>query len=941
MKLSDCSQACAIRRARFFAVAIVAMSACGFAVGLCGAQETPTTATQMFVGEKTDWHGFDRYDFFLDEETLAIKPADQKGDVNGQRRCIVVVPKMAVAGNPWSWRGCYWDHEPQTEIELLKRGFHIAYITANATLRPDKKWDAWYAFLEKHGLSKKPAFIGMSRGGEFAYTWATSHPDKVSCIYADNPGGNGQIFANLSELARNDVPVLQVCGSIDPILGRFGLPFENIYRQFGGRISMIIKEGAGHHPHSLRDPKPIADFITSSVQATTSAPPAFVGRNAVRTSFYSTGNSYREIATEQNRVTCRGPLFTECYERYSFDLEGVEGSIDIICPKAAAPGNPWVFRAGYADRDAVVDLALLGKGFHIVTGPVPYNADGPLLPHWNAVYEHFVTNGFSSKPVMEGTGGAAGEVYGWASENPDKVSCIYAENPVLRSRMVQSQPLQNLAPLAKAGVPIMHVCGSLDPWLKDNSHVAVDAYQKLGGKITLILKQDVGHYPLAPADPKPVVEFITSNTDNGLSRKPVTVGSIQGPVLMAGSAKVSITPEDAKQPVHDKVHARALVLELNGQRVAFVSVDLGIYTSEKLVAACKEKFGISHLVLSSSHTHSDPGRAHSAFYEEQILRAVESAVANMFPARISAGHRAFPQLGFNRLIVRDDGHARESWFSDDHYTSENPERIPFGPVDPEVGVIKIEDTNGQPRAIIMNYACHADVVCQNYAVSADYPGVACRKVEEAFGTNCNCLFVQGAAGNVESLIISSRRAGPDDPFQTDYTTIERVGELLAYETVKLANSLPPKASQETTLCYRNDALQFTGRFDKKAAFDIHISTIVINDDIVIATVPGEPFVQLQLDWKKKVSMAHPFVFGYTWYQGTWPNYIPDITSAARGGYGADQEGPTMMEVGSGEAIMNKHLENSLRLTGLMREEPGPVGFKAGMRWQIAPVPPKQ
>jgi hypothetical protein len=310
----------------------------------------------------------------------------------------------------------------------------------------------------------------------------------------------------------------------------------------------------------------------------------------------------------------------------------------------------------------------------------------------------------------------------------------------------------------------------------------------------------------------------------------------------------------------------------------------------------------------------------------------------MFPARISAGHRSFPQLGFNRLIVREDGHARESWFSDDHYTSENPERIPFGPVDPEVGVIKIEDLEGQPRAILMNYACHADVVCQNYAISADYPGVATRKVEEAFGTNLNCLFVQGAAGNIESLIISSRRTGPDDSFQTDYSTIERVGGLLAYETVKLAKALKPATNDKTTIKRMDDSLKFTGRFDKNANFDIHISTILINDDIVIATVPGEPFIQLQLDWKKKVDAAHPFLFGYTWYQGTWPNYMPDIKSAALGGYGADQNGPRMIEVGSAEAIMNKHLENAFRLSGLMRPEPGPVGFTPGSRWLVTPVP---
>ena len=214
------------------------------------------------------------------------------------------------------------------------------------------------------------------------------------------------------------------------------------------------------------------------------------------------------------------------------------------------------------------------------------------------------------------------------------------------------------------------------------------------------------------------------------------------------------------------------------------------------MAVCKERFGISHLVLSSSHTHSGPGRSYAAFFEERLIQVVEAAVNDMFPARISAGHRSFPQLGFNRLVVREDGHARESWFADDHYTSENPERIPFGPVDPEVGVIKIEDMQGQPRAIVMNYACHADVVCQNYAISADFPGAATRKVEEAFGNNLNCLFVQGAGGNIESLIISSRRTGPDDPFQTDYSTIERVGGLLAYETIKLARTLTPAGAKK-------------------------------------------------------------------------------------------------------------------------------------------------
>jgi hypothetical protein len=482
---------------------------------------TPAAAAPVFAGEKTSWHGFDRYDFVMNEETLAIAPfaaPKDEGDgvkdpEKGQRRCLVVVPKEAAPGNPWSWQGCYWNHQPQTEIELLKRGFCIAYVSANATLKPGKEWDAWYAFLIEHGLSPKPAFIGMSRGGEYSYMWATTHPDKVSCIYADNPGGNPEVLMRLGALATNDVPLLHVCGSIDPILGKFTLAMENIYQQFGGRISVMIKEGRGHHPHSLNDPKPIADFIEQSVRETKAAPPAFVGAKFMKTSYYSPINFYRNFPGEGTYITLRGPLFTECYDRYQIELLGVEAFTTIIAPMTSAPGNPWVFRADFVNRDAVVDQALLAKGFYIVTVAVPYNAEGPLPSQWNGVYKHLTDHGFSRKPVMEGDGGAAGEAYAWAIENPEKVSCIYAENPVMHSNVAKTQPLENLAPLANANVPLLHVCGGLDPWLISNTRVVEKRYRELGGKITVILKEGEGHYPLAPNDPKPVVDFITKATE--------------------------------------------------------------------------------------------------------------------------------------------------------------------------------------------------------------------------------------------------------------------------------------------------------------------------------------------------------------------------------------------------------------------------------------------
>jgi hypothetical protein len=129
-----------------------------------------------------------------------------------------------------------------------------------------------------------------------------------------------------------------------------------------------------------------------------------------------------------------------------------------------------------------------------------------------------------------------------------------------------------------------------------------------------------------------------------LSRRPVSAGIAAAGELRAGTAKISITPDDIKMPVHDPCYARSLVLDVGGERIGLVAVDLATYSNERLVAACRERFGLSHLMLSSSHTHSAPGRGNGDFFEERITRVLEAAVKDMAPSRISAGHRSVSPL---------------------------------------------------------------------------------------------------------------------------------------------------------------------------------------------------------------------------------------------------------------------------------------------------------
>ena len=463
-------------------------------------------------GDKTQWHGFDRFDFLMDAKTLKIVPTnalDEEGtgisrQIDGQLRGVVIVPKQLREGKPWSWRGRYFDHEPQVEIELLRRGFHVAFIQSDEM----KHWDAWFSFLtHEHDLSEKPGFVGMSGGGRNAFNWATRYPDRVSCIYADNPLITRESLMKLDELVRRDVPLLHICGSLDPLSVNHTFPIESIYQQLGGRISVMIKDGVGHHPHRLRDPTVIADFIADSLTSPPSAP-AFVGSDYAQSSFFGVVNQYLEFPAEDMHIALRGSLFSDTFVCYEFKPDCTSGNVHVIVPKMAAPGKPWVMRADPALRDAVIDLALLQKGFHIVRAPRPRDTAATQMQEWRAFYEHLVEHGFSKKPVMEGAGGAASEIYEWAIANPDKASCIYGENPILRHYSSRSQPIDSLTPLANAGVPILHVCGSDDPWLESQTRVAEQRYRELNGTMTVVIQSGQDHFPLAPRDIGPVVEFI-------------------------------------------------------------------------------------------------------------------------------------------------------------------------------------------------------------------------------------------------------------------------------------------------------------------------------------------------------------------------------------------------------------------------------------------------
>ncbi len=131
-------------------------------------------ALSTLTADAAQWNGFEQRDFVVDG-----------------RKCLLVLPNTPAPGKPWIWRMEFFGHEPQGDIALLGKGFHVAYMNVEnmygAPVALDHM-DKFHAHLTmQFGLASKTVLEGFSRGGLFAFNWAARNPDKVAAIYADAP----------------------------------------------------------------------------------------------------------------------------------------------------------------------------------------------------------------------------------------------------------------------------------------------------------------------------------------------------------------------------------------------------------------------------------------------------------------------------------------------------------------------------------------------------------------------------------------------------------------------------------------------------------------------------------------------------------------------------------------------------------------------------------
>lgn len=225
------------------------------------------------------------------------------------KKASVVRPKIKAYNPLMILKTEYRDAFPETEIEFLKRGCHVAFIENDNRWGTDADLDRKARFVkfvaEKYGLREKCVPVGMSCGGLIAIKFAAKFPHLVSCLYVDAPvvnymscpcgfgigertddEGFTEILTALNmssiselicyretpqdkipDLVRNNIPVVMVAGDSDTIVPytENGILLEKAYKEAGLPIDVFIKKGCNHHPHGLDKPEITVDCILNKI----------------------------------------------------------------------------------------------------------------------------------------------------------------------------------------------------------------------------------------------------------------------------------------------------------------------------------------------------------------------------------------------------------------------------------------------------------------------------------------------------------------------------------------------------------------------------------------------------------------------------------------------------------------------------------------------------
>lgn len=340
--------------------------------------------------------------------------------------------------------------------------------------------------------------------------------------------------------------------------------------------------------------------------------------------------------------------------------------------------------------------------------------------------------------------------------------------------------------------------------------------------------------------------------------------------LRAGVATCEITIHAPDDTIRDPLYAKALVLDDGTTRAAIVTMDTTAIGGRdisrgylpdvsddflpQLRGRVQAELDIpgGHVLVNASHTHPPgPLLCNDDQQLDRVFEIIRRAASDMTAVRMGAGSGREDRITINRGLQLRNG---QTWtIRHANPCPPDDEVVAVGPIDPEIGVLRIDRLDGRPLAVVYNFACHLLFGDARGAITANFPGVASKLIEQTLGHGTVALFLQGAAGDVVDVLFKDF-ARPRD--------IEPLGVMLGLSTLQAWRSI---ATADVTLGVLSETIALPRRTD----IPEQISQLQQEQEALLESLRGttlnfRSFLPLYL--QHKLHPEHPSDYSYRYLQ---------------------------------------------------------------------------
>ena len=404
----------------------------------------------------------------------------------------------------------------------------------------------------------------------------------------------------------------------------------------------------------------------------------------------------------------------------------------------------------------------------------------------------------------------------------------------------------------------------------------------------------------------------------------VIKGFSQNSVFRAGVAKIDITPVEnlymggydescrtgPSDGVYGKIYIRALMFDDNINRIVFIEADIVLLPPEDYSLIRKmisKETGIPYenILLGCVHNHAAPypdERNKNSDWSKQLnnkfITAVKNAIADLEPVKIG-GAAGRSNIAMNRrkiledtisYLTFDENNSSQSYGK---YKTDKPVKIremagvcrlgnnPNGSIDDKVGILRVDRISGEPKAVLVNYACHGTSLgCRNSKISPEWNGHMLEYIEKKI-PGVTGIFIPGASGDTDPRFVGGLDGYIDNLKKTEALGYE-IGEevVRVFSQTSTENLLSPqiKLVHRDITCPRKYAAVIENF--RNTTLDVPTTAIRI-DQFVWVTFPGELFHEIGENIKFITHARFPFIVGYC--NGSL-GYLPTKISYSEGGY---------------------------------------------------------